>query len=528
METIPTKIGKYSIECLIAQGGMGAVYKGIHPTLNRYVILKKLTIGGNSQFIQRFNREARIMMDFKNDNIVDVYDHFKEDGNYYIVLEYVDGISLEKFLMSQRYLTNELALYIIYQVSLALKYAHNKNVIHRDIKPANILLSNSGEVKLVDFGIAVSDIDSDDDLTKEGITLGTPSYMAPEQFKNSKNVDKRADIYSLGVILYELITGKKPFPSGFTPEVISLINKGRYKNPKKINPGVNSKVLMLIKKMMKPKPKRRVRDLDFVITTLKKTFRPETDKVYIEQITDLMLGNPIKEQITKKKRYAIPAITLFILFISLFVKLNELPIKYRLGKNLGVADFSLNINDSYYKKPNEIFINTRLYLETGNKLNFLEEQQIRFRHIKSDDSRFTFISDKNYLPTGNYRMKVVVDGNLFWNNFIIFSKDELNIKLQYKLSEPQSLNTYLNVYDFESGKNITQSSNIYIKKSNKYIIYNKDDENLKTDAVYFFKCEKEGFETKEFILRIESDQTDLTLNINMYPLEKGENSVNKI
>jgi serine/threonine-protein kinase len=204
---VTRKVGKYTIVSKIAQGGMGAVYKAKHPTLKRFVLLKKLTLRGGPQFIERFRREARIMMDFKHDHIVQVYDHFKDGSSYYIAEEFVDGVSLEQLIKRERYLSNEAAALIFYEVCKALRHAHEKGVVHRDMKPGNILISNQGEVKLVDFGIATSREDSEEGLTRDGMTLGTPSYIPPEQIDNAKSVDRRADIYSLGVVLYEMLTG---------------------------------------------------------------------------------------------------------------------------------------------------------------------------------------------------------------------------------------------------------------------------------------------------------------------------------
>ncbi|MFW5843487.1 MAG: serine/threonine-protein kinase, partial [Spirochaetota bacterium] len=168
---------------------MGAVYTAQHPTLDRTVIIKKLTLRGNADMRERFRREAQIMMDLRNDAIVDVYDHFREGSSYYIVLEYVDGVSLEELIHRERYLPSDVALLIVREACRALVYAHERGVIHRDIKPGNILISRSGEVKLVDFGIATIHGDDESNLTREGMTLGTPVYMAPEQFRNTRNVD---------------------------------------------------------------------------------------------------------------------------------------------------------------------------------------------------------------------------------------------------------------------------------------------------------------------------------------------------
>ena len=198
-----TKVGKYNIVELIAKGGMGALYKAKHPTLKRFVILKQLTLRGGSGFILRFKREASLMIDFRNERIVQVYDHFREGSSYYIAMEYVEGKSLDKLIEERGFISNEAAVLIFTEICKGLKYAHDKGVIHRDIKPANILISNEGEVKLVDFGIATSKEGDDDGLTKAGMTLGTPAYMSPEQIADTRKVDKRADIYSMGVVFYE-------------------------------------------------------------------------------------------------------------------------------------------------------------------------------------------------------------------------------------------------------------------------------------------------------------------------------------
>ena len=318
MAKLPESIGKYKVEALIAKGGMGAVYKAIHPTLHRPVIIKKLTLRGRKDINERFKREARILMDFRHDGVVDMYDHFKLGSSYYIVLEFVDGSSLEDVIIKQRYLDNGTAAFVLYYTAIALHYAHEKKVVHRDIKPANLLLSKAGEIKLVDFGIAVSDEDADEGLTREGMTLGTPSYMAPEQFQNTKNVDRRADIYSLGVLAYEMLTGKKPFPGGFSSELMNSIQKGKYPNPRKFNPGIHSALLRFIRKSMKPNTDRRYKSLIPVIEELERFLKGYNKEELIGIVADLAAGKePQKPRYKIKRGSFIKNLIIYVVAIAI-------------------------------------------------------------------------------------------------------------------------------------------------------------------------------------------------------------------
>ncbi len=293
MSSETNMVGKYLITAKIAEGGMGAIYKAKHPTLNRTVILKRLTLKKNAAITERFKREAELMIDFRNDNIVQVYDHFKEGNSYYIAMEYVDGVSLGDLIEKRRYIPNEIAMLIFREICKALKYAHDKTVIHRDIKPENVLISKDGEVKLTDFGIATSKDTEDDGLTSVGMTLGTPAYMSPEQILNTKSVDKRADIYSMGVVLYKMVTGKTPFPSNFTPDAIAQINKGEYIYPRKINPRISPLLQKVIKKAMHHKFKKRYKDLQNIIDIFSKDLK----KKYNDQET---INNTIKAYLSGK------------------------------------------------------------------------------------------------------------------------------------------------------------------------------------------------------------------------------------
>ncbi|OQX29631.1 MAG: hypothetical protein B0D92_02735 [Spirochaeta sp. LUC14_002_19_P3] len=218
MPKLPETIGKYKITDRLGRGGMGLVYKALHPTLGTPVVLKKLMLKGDRAHRVRFRREAVLMMRIRHANIIGVYDHFKEGNAYYLVMEYVDGCPLSDMLQKEGALPPNEAAWIIGQTALALAHIHNSGIVHRDLKPANIMLTRSGDVKLGDFGIAFSPAESAI-VTAEGTALGTPSYMAPEQLADARKADARSDVWSLGVCFFELLTDEK-FVSGPTPAAI--------------------------------------------------------------------------------------------------------------------------------------------------------------------------------------------------------------------------------------------------------------------------------------------------------------------
>jgi serine/threonine protein kinase len=198
---------------LLGQGGMGIVYKARQPGLDRLVALKILPeeAGRDPAFAERFAREARALAKLTHPGVVAVYDFGQSDGRYYLLMEFVDGVNLRHVLREGR-LRPEEALKIVPQICEALQYAHEQGVVHRDIKPENILLDRQGHVKIADFGLAklLGPKAAASALTGSGQVMGTPHYMAPEQMERPLEVDHRADIYSLGVVFYEMLTGELP------------------------------------------------------------------------------------------------------------------------------------------------------------------------------------------------------------------------------------------------------------------------------------------------------------------------------
>ncbi len=198
---------------LLGQGGMGAVYKARQPRLDRLVALKILPSEAvrDPAFAERFEREARALAQLNHPNIVSVYDSGKAGDLYYFIMEFIDGVNLRQLLRTGHILPRE-ALQIVPQICDALQFAHDEGIVHRDIKPENILLDKRGRVKIADFGIAklLGSKAAEYTLTGPWQVMGTAHYMAPEQMTKPQEVDHRADIYSLGVVFYELLTGQLP------------------------------------------------------------------------------------------------------------------------------------------------------------------------------------------------------------------------------------------------------------------------------------------------------------------------------
>ena len=209
----PVNIGRYRVAGVLGRGAMGVVYLGHDVAIDRQVAIKtihrRLLSGGDgAEWLERFRREVRAAGRCLHPNIVTVFEYGEEDGAPYIVMEYIQGRELRDYLKDRQPLPLANAVAVIVQVLQALGHAHAHGVVHRDIKPGNIILLSDGQVKVTDFGIARMETVSG--MTQVGMTVGTPGYMAPEQFRGAE-ADRRADLYATGVVLFELLTGSRPF-----------------------------------------------------------------------------------------------------------------------------------------------------------------------------------------------------------------------------------------------------------------------------------------------------------------------------
>ncbi len=226
-EEVQAAFPELVVEGEIGRGGMAVVFKARQPHLDRTIALKILApwLAGEPGFSGRFSREARVLAKLNHPNIVTLHDFGQAARFFYLLMEFVDGVNLRQAMQAGRF-TPEQALALVPKICDALQYAHGEGVLHRDIKPDNILLDAKGRVKIADFGIAklAGEAELPVMLTRSGMQLGTPAYMAPEQMVNPGEVDHRADIYSLGVVLYEMLTGELPLGRFAAPSEKSAVD----------------------------------------------------------------------------------------------------------------------------------------------------------------------------------------------------------------------------------------------------------------------------------------------------------------
>lgn len=251
------EIPGYELQKKLGEGGMGAVYLARQISMDRPVAIKILSrsLANNKDFIERFHREARASAILNHRNIVSGIDVGAHQGYHYFVMEYVQGNTVDS-LLEHGPLTEKKALDIIYEVALALDHAHQSHFVHRDIKPENIMVTSSGEIKLLDFGLVKQLSEKSSQLTQENSTFGTPFYISPEQ-ASGEPVDIRSDIYSLGATLFHLITGRPPFSGNTSIAIMSKHLTEGVPDPKELNPKISGICANLIFRMMEKKPAKR-------------------------------------------------------------------------------------------------------------------------------------------------------------------------------------------------------------------------------------------------------------------------------
>jgi serine/threonine-protein kinase len=268
------RFGDYKLLAKLGEGGMGAVYKAEEVLASRIVALKVLrkNLAGNKSFVERFEREAKLAGALNHPNIVTCHVAGMTHGIQFLAMEFVDGETLTARLKRNggKLLEKE-ALSITRDIARGLAHAHVAGIVHRDIKPDNILLGKDGAVKLSDFGTAKSFLD-EDSLSRTGQVIGTPNYISPEQVRADKNIDHRADLYSLGGTLYHVLTGRLPFHAPSVMQIMKAHLDEELENPQDVNPDLSDGAVQIVVKLMAKSPDKRyqsakelVEDIDAVL-----------------------------------------------------------------------------------------------------------------------------------------------------------------------------------------------------------------------------------------------------------------------
>ncbi len=271
-----TVFEKYTVEKMLGRGGMGVVYLVRHNVLDSYFALKvlfPLAAKKKKSFINRFLQEAKLACKIRHPNLIAVYDAGRnpDNGLYYLVMDYVSGGSVRDLLEKERRLDPEAAVRIVRQTAQALTAAYDHHMVHRDIKPDNIMFDADGTAKLADLGIAKLTDDQEITLTTSHSVFGTPAYMSPEQARDSSKVDSRADIYSLGIVFYEMLAGRRPYRGDSTIEILSqVLSDADVPDIRKIRPKIPAELAELISAMTAKNLEKRIPDPATLLQRLEK------------------------------------------------------------------------------------------------------------------------------------------------------------------------------------------------------------------------------------------------------------------
>ena len=365
-------IPNYKIIKTLGEGGMGTVYLAEHELIGRQVAIKSLhsNLTSNEQFILRFRREAKLLASLDHPNIVRLNEYIEHEGRFFLIMEYVDGTELNSYINKVSGAIPENKLVILFSKILdAIAYAHKKGMIHRDLKPSNIIITKDEGVKILDFGIAKL-VKENKELTKSGVQVGTVRYMSPEQVRAQK-VDKLTDIYSLGVILYQMAVGKAPYNniSAFDTQ-LKIVNESLPK-AQDVYSKVSNKIQSIIDKATQKEKKDRYLNCEDFLEAInnnelivKSDVKKENLKNQDSKKTELVTNDLKSDNPKNKSKNNLILSLFFIVFGILVVLLIKKPLLKTNGKNITektdlVREVNYNIQEDEWSKlmKNEVFKN---------------------------------------------------------------------------------------------------------------------------------------------------------------------------
>ncbi|MBO4321180.1 MAG: serine/threonine protein kinase [Treponema sp.] len=557
----PTHIGKYKNIRYLDEGGMGAVYLAKDPVLDRNVVIKQLKFSRSaSSARERFKRELSIMNKLTSEHIVRSFEFIEEPDEKtgkkkdYFVLEYVDGMSVDKLLEKDKIIPLNVAMIIFRDTSLGLAVAHNQKIIHRDIKPANILISKKTVVKLADFGIAGFDREKDSndkddkkdnkekgidssfytgEKTAQGSTLGTLSYMAPEQMLINSTITTRADIYAMGITLYLMIYGKKPYENRMSVEAQrEMLRKMNCIHAPKTNgkEKIPFKIRHMIQKMTKFNPKRRYASISSIIKISNSYLKNYDNKEVRIELARSLVYYPKKkyeyEMILPKNR--IPKIAalaaLVILAVGgLFSFAWKQGIIHKTVLRHWYTPVTINLNMPETKSvkadlPARVFF----YYNDNDSIPEVSGSQREFSPNKKqkDAEGTTVVSIKPvYLKPGDYRIKIAAGPSVWWNDLRV-DHDKVELDLDYLKAEKRTINLHLSAVDDETGKDISDICSCKIQTADGLQdLWTLKPGSLKTGEVYKIYIKSEEYQDEYFSLLIDWYQDTLFINARMKKLE---------
>ena len=375
---------EYRIVDVIGEGGMGRVYRALQTSRNRIVAVKVLT-ASDPKAVQRAVNEARIQAGLRHPNIVELYEQVEWDGRPCLVMEYVEGVTLAEQLQQRGAMPIPQALAIFSQIVAAVACIHEHDIIHRDIKAANIRLTADGRAKLLDFGIAKNEFSPQ--LTQTGFVIGTVEYLSPEQI-NSGKADERSDIWALGILLYEMLTGSVPFTAKTFGTLYQQINRASFTLPPELH--VPRGVTKLIVRCLKKDPAERVQSAAELLSEVRQANAPGKAATRARSFTTIAktMQNPLLllQPSSTRRLWLLAA-----LVAALYVAWNS-PVAW-----LSSANHSIRIDPA--DGPAELYVNGSLQGTTPLDLPARIGEPLRFRLQRGNISK-----DKNFIVTSNMKV----------------------------------------------------------------------------------------------------------------------------